>query len=300
MAANPPSTPPSPDPTVLALLNFARETADGEVANIERLHHRTLLSLTIIVSVFGLIFGFLGWLGYDHLRDAAIAVARTQMQETVSGEVAKLMDKEHVDDAVKEVLIKRAEADLVATINKHVGEEIKKRKPDIERTVREGTTNAVNVMKPQIKEVASAEAKSLVAEFLAPRHFSQKQADELKVASEKYHGRDFRVSVRAYSDDAEEKHYASEITNALDNAGWIAVLGSPSGGYGGNGDLPDIGGAFIAVETPQQPPFGTIELQEVLGRAGLKVPIEKGSGLTQWAEVNGTRYAPTLVIGSRF
>lgn len=106
--------------------------------------------------------------------------------------------------------------------------------------------------------------------------------------------------VRAYSEDAEEKHYASEIEKALENAGWLAVVGDPSGGYGGNGDLPDIGGAFIAVEEPQRPPFGTIELQEVLGHAGLNVSIEKGSQLSQWPEANGTRYAPTLVVGSRF
>ena len=143
MASNPTSAPSAPDPTVSDLLKFARETAASEIANIERLHNKTLLSLTIIVSVFGLISGFLGWLGYDHLRDAAIGVARTQMQETVSSEVAKLMDKGHVDDAVKGVLEKRAEADLVAIINQHVGEEIKKLGPDIDRTVREDTTNAV-------------------------------------------------------------------------------------------------------------------------------------------------------------
>ena len=300
MATNLPLTTPPADHTVLDLLKFARETADGEIANIERLHHKTLRALTVIVGVFGFIFAFLGWLGYDHLRAAAVEVARTQMQETVSAKVANLMDKQHVDEAVKRVLEERAEADLVATINKHVGEEMKKRGPDIDRTVREDATNAVDVMKPQIKEVASAEAKVLVAQLLAQRHFSQKQADDLKIANKKYLGQALRVSVRAYSEDPEARHYASEIKDALNNAGWIAVLVSSSGGFGGNGDLPDIAGAFIAVETPQNPPPGTIELQEVLGQAGLKLPIEKASGLTEWPEVNGTRLAPTLVIGSRF
>jgi hypothetical protein len=296
------TNPPTPDETQ-KLLQFARDTAKDEIANIERLHDRALLALSIVLLFFVACVGILGWIGYANLRNLAVSVARKQMENTVSQEIANRMNQGAVDKTVKEVMEKRTEADLVATINQRVADEISKRGPAIDRTVQADTTNAVNVMRPKIQEMASTEAKRLVAETFASRHISPQQVDRLKTAGAKYGGRGFAVRIRAISDDPEEKQYAAEIDKALHNAGWLTSLDAPTGGYGGGSiDVPFILGVFLAVEAPQQPPKGTDELKEVLGQAGLIAPIVQGDQLNNVVPDAERRPhpAPTLVVGPRF
>jgi hypothetical protein len=277
----------TPDPDELEKkLNFARQIATEEIKNVERLHDKTIRSLTVLMAGFSLVFVLIGFVGFNNLRDFAVVTATNKMNETIS----RLMEEKKVEGIVD---------GLIATVAKD----------SIDRQVAE----KVRTLGPEIQKAAVAEARRMVAE---PRHLTRAQKDAITSASQPYRGRGFKVLVRAYSEVPEEKHYANEIMKALNDAGWITRSIRISGGYGGDAILPDVTGMFIALDHFPLPLSahpelttncafygceGAIQLQAVFKAAGMNVPIESGESMTPWFEDGKPSVrVPTLIISSKF
>jgi hypothetical protein len=267
----PPTTlPPNPD-ELEKKLAFAREIANEEIKNIERLHDRTIRALTVLMAGFSLVGILIGFIGFNNLRDFAVATATNKMNETITS----LMDEKQVVPLVNGLIAENA----TEAINKQVSQEIKR-------------------LGPEIQKAAVAEAKRMITE---PRHLSQGQRDAMTSASKTSQGQ--KVNVRAYSEDPEEKHYASEIRDALEHAGWKAFLDSPSAGWGSPTILPNATGLFIAVRESQPQPATTLALQKALQAAELTVPILPAKSFRDYPDGPDAKpgeRVPVLIVSSKF
>jgi hypothetical protein len=300
MASQPP-TPPPQDLT-RAALEFARATAQSEIASIDRLHQRTLRALGAIIWLFAATGAVLGYFGYSNLRNLAVDTAQKQMQQTVTDQITARMSNAQIDQIVQNALQARTQAQLEQVINRQVAKELDRRQPEILHAVKERTGVIVFGMKSKIDEIASIEAKRLVTEQLAPRRFTKEQSDLLKEASEPYNNQHFMVVVRGYSSsDPEEVGFADQILTALRAAGWAALSNPPPAA-----GLPPQGGIFILVFDLKHLPKGANELRSVLKAANVDAPIVEGTtqsyhGAVSTYTANGIEYEiPNLIVGSRF
>src|SRR5690348_10705379 len=113
-------SPVSSDDLVQKALIFARDIARDEIRSIDRLHKRTLFALGIQVAAFGLLFSFLGWIGYSNLKRVAVQQTTLVVKERLADELTK----KNIDDSVKDVLREHATDQITHAINDHVASAI--------------------------------------------------------------------------------------------------------------------------------------------------------------------------------
>jgi hypothetical protein len=195
--------PPPPTPTatengpdrIKEALLFARQLADHEIESIDKLHERTLKALGYVGAGVLLVSGFLGFIGYVNLKNAAISAAQAQMQTEVAKQVHEKLTQENVNQIVREQIKNYSESALSAEIHKEL------------------TTPPLST---SIREAADSEAQQLINRQQAPRRFTSPQSkafvDALSAQSELF---GYPVAVTSAYQIGEPANYASEIRQSL-------------------------------------------------------------------------------------
>ncbi len=214
----PPVLPPNigQDQTKEAL-DFAGQLADREIASIERIHNRTLVSFGYIGVFAATVLAIFSYIGYSNLKTAAIAAAQDQMKLEVTRQVKDQLTKENINQIVRDQIRDYSATSLTAEIHRDL------------------TTPPLST---SIKQVADDKAEELIRKQFSPRHFSATQSkqliDQLANMKELY---DYPIGVNPAPLDDEAKHYANEIKESLShtNMKWVDNVSFNSGQVDGVG-----------------------------------------------------------------
>jgi hypothetical protein len=225
--------------TIQRSLEFARATARDEIESIDRLHKRTLTALGIQLAAFGLLFSFVGWIGYSNLKRVAVQTATDVVKERLADELTQ----KNIDTAVQQALQEHATeqiADSVrAQVSAAVAQEMAKQAPQLRALTSAMTTKAVASIQPQIEAFAKAQAQGLISEIEKPRQLDASSRFALTKCAKVSGPLNFGLAVGG---DPEAQNYEAQISQALRAGGWkvdeTALLGSRL-------DLPRYGLAMV-------------------------------------------------------
>ena len=109
-------TPQAPDELETKFV-FARNMANDEIKNVERLHDKTIRSLTVLMAGFSIVCGFIGYVGFNNLRDIAVGTATSTMTATITN----LMEEKKVATIVDGLIANYAKD----SIDRQVAERVK-------------------------------------------------------------------------------------------------------------------------------------------------------------------------------
>jgi hypothetical protein len=263
MAGNPP--PPLPPPLEEAL-TFAGALADREIAAIDRLHQRSIRYMAYAAGAFGLLLSFFAWVGYQNLKDTAIAVAKKEVQDEVVRQVQAQLTTKGLTDVVHQ----ETDAFVKGELRNQLHAEI--------------TTGPLH---QEILSVASTQSKELLRSQLAPRHFTDAQADKLvAIIAQSPDLIGYPVIARPQGFDLEAAQYCKEMVGAL----FSSKVKNGDGSASPNADLSD--GVVIFFDDRSDRKYAD-SLAEAFKLAGVTA-IVKGSYLLQPIIPPGEK--PTLVV----
>jgi hypothetical protein len=239
-------------------LKFAQELADREISQIQRMHDRSLRYIGFVLTAAFALFGVVGWLGYQNLRNTAVGVAQRQMKAEVAAQVAANLKKADVTDIVREQLTKDTRAQLDAEIKKEIKD---------------------GPLHQEIVTIAADQSRQIIGGIFRQRHFSAQQAEMLNVEMSKtYFFATYPIHIRRVSANSEAENYANEILNALVKCG-ATIAKEPYAA-----DAPATEGVTIYYE-PKVPTADVNRLVHAFSSAGVETravssPIVRRDGVT--------------------
>jgi hypothetical protein len=230
-------------------LLFAQQLADREIASIERIHKRTLVSFGYIGVFVAATIGVFGYIGYSNLQDAAVATARSQMEKEVAAQVREKLTTEKINQIVQDQV-----RDLSSTILKA---EIRK---ELESPP----------LSTSIQRKAGEEAQGIIQRQFSPRHFSAAQSKILiEQLTDMKDLSGYTVGVIPAAFNVEAINYASEIKESLSHSK-VKVIDQI------NFDKPPIEGVGIYYDE-RQPDTYARHLQDALRAAGVTSRLVPGT-----------------------
>lgn len=264
---------------VTSALKFARETAEAEIAAIDRIHKRTIQYMGVFVAVFGVF----GWIGYENLRK----VAQTTVENEMKAEVKRQFEKDNVELVVKALIEKNLGSQLQTTVHteveNRVREAVEKQRVEISKqldkrlnelvdvqtkrlsdTVEQKATGIVKSMAPEIEKAVIVESTRITSY----RKLSRSQFLSFRDAMAKTPG---KVEVNSYGYDPEVQNFALQLSATLADAGWEAQ-DMPPEREGAN----EIVGAEIRIMNPSNPSASARSLQRALEGIGIRARITYG------------------------
>jgi hypothetical protein len=268
----PPRATDSESDRIKEALLFAQQLADHEIESIKRLHDRTLKALGYLGAGVLVVGGFIGFIGYVNLKDAAIAATQAQMQKEVTKQVQEKLTQENVNQVVRDQLKSYSESALSAEIH------------------RELTTPPLST---SIREAADSEAQQLINRQQAPRRFTSAQSkafvDALSAQPELF---EYPVAVTSAFQIGEPADYASGIRQSLMRSK-VKVIESAMF------DAPPIE-AGVGIYYPEGKSGEGLArlLQASLQTAGVKAQLVPG----KWSNMSGQPTAVTpleIFVGSK-
>jgi hypothetical protein len=197
-----PIPPPLPGATGQELrdaLTFARQIAQQELTQIDRIHQRTVNYILAVLGAFLAGGGILGWIGFQNLKNAAINTATEQMQEETVKQVRGKLTTENINGIVSTQITSFVNNQLTAQVNKQI---------------------AAGPLHDQILTTAREQSQREVGNALAPRTLSKQQSESLtrSIKQDKdLQNRLFFSSALTY--DVESENYEQQIDTALKAAG---------------------------------------------------------------------------------
>jgi hypothetical protein len=252
-------------------IDFAERMAKQEIDSIERLHQRTLVSLSIVVGTAVLLVGVLGWIGFDHLRDAAITSAQNAMEKEVTRQVQEKLTKEHIDQIVNEQVSSYSKASLESAIQRELQTE---------------------PLSSEIRNAATAAAGKIVATKFAHRHFSQTQCDALIASVARYDDLSgYPVAIVHNALDAEAQDYAAEIGKCLSRTK-LKFLAEPNAYV----ETSNVNGVAI-YRNEKSPENFALHLQSAFEAIGVEATIMRGPASNQ--PPKGENSSLNIWVGSK-
>lgn len=275
------------DDLVGKALTFARNTAREEIDSIDRLHKRTLAALGIQLAAFGLLFSFLGWIGYSNLKRVAVQTTTDVVKERLADELTK----KNIDLAVQQALdehasdqIKRAVHDQVVVA---VTRQLADQAPELRARTEAMTAIAVASLQPRIEAFARQQAMALILKANEPRHLGPVQRAALSSYAQKVGH--FTVTV-AFGGDPEAQTYAEQISQSLEDGGWKVerqtLLTSRL-------DFPSYG--LVVATTPElEDSFTVTELMNCLKTAKLQPQLVVSPKPAEWGQKTALLVLPKV------
>lgn len=268
-------SPVSSDDLVQKALIFARDIARDEIRSIDRLHKRTLFALGIQVAAFGLLFSFLGWIGYSNLKRVAVQQTTLVVKERLADELTK----KNIDDSVKDVLREHATDQITHAINDHVAsaiaEQLANQAPGLRARTEAMTARAIANLQPQIEAFAKQQALELIHKANEPRHLVSEQRAILTGCLSKTSHSALTVAVGG---DPEAQHFEEEISTTLEAGGWkverLALLGTHL-------DFPSYGLVIATAPELKQSP-AVRDLTNCLQAARLHAQMQTNPKSAEW------------------
>jgi len=274
---------PRQEDLVQKALDFARNTARDEVDSIDRLHKRTLNALGIQLAAFGLLFSFLGWIGYANLKRVAVQSATDVVKERLADELTK----RNIDIAVQQALREHATEQIAQAVRDQVAIAVAKQladqAPELRSQTEAMTAKAVAGLQPQIEAFAKQQALNLILKANEPRNLETAQREALSSYARKAGSITVDVAVGG---DPEAQLYEEQISQSLEAGGWKvqrdALLGSRL-------DFPKYG--LVVATTPELEKSSTVtELMSCLRAARLHPELFVSSKPGGWGP------QPALVV----
>jgi hypothetical protein len=257
-----------PDEIKNALI-FAQQSADREIASIDRIHKRTLQYFAGVGAFGAAVLAIFGYIGYSNLRDASIASARDQMQKEVVEQVRAKLTTEKINQIVRDQLHDLSAASLHDEIHKELLSE---------------------PLASSIRQAADAETKAQIAKQFSPRHLTPAQASLLLQKlkdSKELNG--YPIAVTSWTFNVEATNYAAELRKCISHSP-MKLLEMVS--Y----DKDPVEGLGIYYD--QRQPDTARLLQDVLRAAGLDAKLV--SGTVQGAIIApGQNYPLEIFVGSK-
>lgn len=257
-------------------LEYAERIAKHEIESIDRLHKRTLKSLSILVTLFSLFLTVLGWIGYDNLKAFATNVARREMETEVTRQVQAKLTKEHVDEIVSMQLRSHTNEEFDNAIQKDLQSE------PLVSEIRNAATNAAY----------SASTRIVSAKF-ADRHFTELQCRKFKTAVEAYDDLNgYPVLIGHNAIEANARDFSDEIQACLPSTKLMLLT---TGGTGKNVKYVDGDAIFRDAKSPDSP---ALHLQAAFRTAGVEMKIVSGPATTE--PPKGQKPSLDIWIGAKY
>jgi hypothetical protein len=266
-----------PDEIKNALL-FAQQSADREIASIDRLHKRTLQYFAGVAAFGAAVLAIFGYIGYSNIQAAAITTAKAQMQKEVEEQVREKLTAEHINQIVRDQVRDLSASSLHEQIHKEL---------------------ISDPLASSIRQAAEAETKAQISKQFAPRHLSAAQSALLlqKLAAVK-ELKDFPIAVTTWQFDFEATTYAGELRTCFSHS---TMKVQPLAHY----DKDPVDGLGIYYDKRQPEPARL--LQEALRAAGLDSKLVPGTfdggqlanSVFQSVIKPGEDYPLELFVGSR-
>jgi len=189
---------PQPDPTQAAL-NYAREIAQMELANIDRIHARTVKTIGWVMTAATILFLVIGWIGFLNLKAMAVSAAETQMQAEVARQVRTQLTEQGITKIVKEQ-VRSFSADEI-----HVA---------LKNEIESGPLHQ------EILDTAGRQSQQLLTRSIGDRHLSHSDAMNLEHAIRANPElRTKRIEFLCAPNNAEAYRYKEQIKKALHSGG---------------------------------------------------------------------------------
>ena len=270
--------PHSPIPTasnaedVRDAISFARQLAQDELNQIDRIHQRTVRYILAVVAVFLAGGTIVGWIGFKNLEDSALNTATKQLQDETSKQVQQKLTTEGLNNIVSTQVSQFVNQQLTAEVNKQI---------------------VAGPLHDQILNTAREQSQREISSALAPRRLTEQQAASLKRAfsqDKDLQGRLFFSNALTY--DVESENYEEEIDAALKAAG-------AQFGYRNNLSTPDhpfsygvtiVYDDYLETEIPKR-------LLNIFEVAGIKTTLVAGKKLDSEGETIKPVF--TIWIGPR-
>jgi hypothetical protein len=257
-------------------LEYAERVAKHELETIDRLHKRTLKSLSILVTLFSLFLTVLGWIGYDNLKAFATNVARREMESEVTRQVQEKLTKEHIDEIVNKQVRAYTKEELDSAIQKDLQSE------PLVSEIRNAATLAAN----------SAATKIVSARF-ADRHFTESQCRKFVTAVEAYDDLNgYPVLIGHNAIEANARDFSDEIQACIPRTKLVLLT---TGGMGINARYVDGDAIFRDVNSANSP---ARHLQAAFKTAGVEMKIV--SGPVSSGSPKGQRSSLDIWIGAKY
>lgn len=251
---------------LMEALKFARETAKDEIESIDRLHKRTLLALTIPLSIFGLLFSVAGWIGYSNLKRVAVSTTTGIVKQQLSDQLTL----RNIDASVQGALQDHA----LPQIEKAISVQISKQAPDLKLMMKTMAAQSIKDYRPELEKSARAQAQDYVKEIYEPRKIDSAHSSSLIACLKNTSKLPVNVAVGG---DPEAQIYERQLAGALQNGGWPR---SEQAMLGYHPELPRYGIAIVA-DAKLRDSDAVIGLQRCLGEANVSakiyVPFNEGN-----------------------
>ncbi len=274
-------------------LKFAREQADAETKNIERLFNRAVAMFKWILFAALAIFAFFGWTTYSNLRELVMTTTKSEMDKEVKSQIGQQLDHANLEAIVQQELRTRTAAQLTDAIQRQVAGAVSKetsvQQPFIRKMLTQETERIVNGLEPEIAQISKNEADHLVAQALAPRELTSQQREAVK----EYLAPREKGIVRVWARDSrseEQKQFAKLITVMLKEAGWRAI-------YDESVQNPSELGLTLVVRDAKNLPSGSLDLIGAFKAASLDLKISTVGLANNFTEHNVEREVPNIAVG---
>jgi hypothetical protein len=264
-------------------LAFARDTARDEINSIDRLHKRTLTTLSIQLAVFGLLLSFLGWIGYSNLKRIVVQTTTDVVKERLADELTK----KNIDIAVQQALLEHATDQIAQAVRDQVSiavtKKVAEQAPELRALTEAITTKTVAGLHPQIEAYAKQQALNLILKANEPRRLAPAQAAALSDCTQKTTSLSVNIAVGG---DPEAQHYEEQISQSLEAGGWKVEKQAL---FSVRLDFPSYG--LVVATTPELEQSSTVKkLMNCLQAAKLEPQLKVSSKPAEW----GTQ--TTLVV----